>query len=227
MIDNGCFGDFWRDIANDEFDIGVFREEIDKLPNAENIQSYLKELSERPVDEDKMVYHYLLLQAGSFGSKQIWIEENKWKNNSFRSYWTPTKTSNRKSHVNPMMPMPDTLYDRVENIVNSLSGCIVASKEDVFKVIYRLEEEQKNGDNNIIIYIDPPYSNTTGYKENFDIYELKKQILSTFNNLSVYISEAYEMNGVKSTYLLSSGRLKGNISGETKKTPVEEWLNRF
>ena len=122
MIDNGCFGQFWQDIANDEFELNVFREEIDKLPSIENIQSYLKELSNQQVDEDKMVYHYLLLQAGAFGSKQIWIENGKWKNNTFRNYWLPTATSNRKSPVNPMMPMPETLYHRVENIVNQISS---------------------------------------------------------------------------------------------------------
>ena len=88
MIDNGCFGQFWQDIANGEFDLDIFKREIEKLPNLEDIQSYLKKLSDLPVDEDKMVYHYLLLQAGAFGSKQIWIENNKWKNNTFRSYFS-------------------------------------------------------------------------------------------------------------------------------------------
>ena len=110
MIDNGCFGQFWQDIANDEFKLNVFREEINRLPSIENIQSYLKELSNKPIDKDRMVYHYLLLQAGAFGSKQIWIEGDRWKNNTFRNYWLPTETSNRKSPVNPMMPMPETLY---------------------------------------------------------------------------------------------------------------------
>ena len=224
MIDNGCFGQFWQDIANDEFELNIFREEIDKLPSLENIQSYLKELSNQQVDEDKMVYHYLLLQAGAFGSKQIWIENGKWKNNTFRNYWLPTATSNRKSPVNPMMPMPETLYHRVENIVNQISGCIVASKENVFDTLDRLDIELENGNKNIIIYIDPPYSNTTGYKETFDIYELERQI---WNNVPIYISEGYKMQGATNTYLLSKGRTKGNISGDVKKKPVEEWLNVF
>lgn len=224
MIDNGCFGQFWQDIANDEFELNVFREEIDKLPFIENIQSYLKELSNQQVDKDKMIYHYLLLQAGAFGSKQIWIENGKWKNNTFRNYWLPTATSNRKSPVNPMMPMPETLYSRVENIVNQMSGCIVASKENVFDALYRLNTEWENGNKNVIIYIDPPYMNTTGYKDSFDIYELERQI---WNNVPIYISEGYKMQGASHTYLLSKGRSKGNISGDVKKKPVEEWLNKF
>ena len=224
MIDNGCFGQFWQDIANGEFDLDIFKIEIEKLPNLENIQSYLKKLSDLPVDEDKMVYHYLLLQAGAFGSKQIWIENNKWKNNTFRSYWLPTETSNRRSPVNPMMPMPNTLYNRVESIVEQLSGSIIASKESVFDAVYRIDEERDKGNKNIIIYIDPPYANTTGYKETFDIYSLEGQIWSTS---PIYISEGYKMQGASESYLLSVGRTKGNISGEVKKKPTEEWLNRF
>ena len=224
MIDNGCFGQFWQDIANGEFDLDIFKREIEKLPNLENIQSYLKKLSDLPVDEDKMVYHYLLLQAGAFGSKQIWIENNKWKNNTFRSYWLPTETSNRRSPVNPMMPMPNTLYNRVEAIVEQLSGSIIASRESVFDSVYRIDEERNKGNKNIIIYIDPPYANTTGYKETFDIYSLEGQIWSTS---PIYISEGYKMQGASESYLLSVGRTKGNISGEAKKKPTEEWLNRF
>ena len=224
MIDNGCFGQFWQDIANGEFDLDVFKREIENLPNIENIQSYLKKLSDLPVDEDKMVYHYLLLQAGAFGSKQIWIENNKWKNNTFRSYWLPTETSNRRSPVNPMMPMPNTLYNRVEAIVEQLSGSIIASRESVFDAVYRIDEERNKGNKNIIIYIDPPYANTTGYKETFDIYSLEGQIWSTS---PIYISEGYKMQGASESYLLSVGRTKGNISGEAKKKPTEEWLNRF
>ena len=224
MIDNGCFGQFWQDIANGEFDLDIFKREIENLPNLENIQSYLKKLSDLPVNEDKMVYHYLLLQAGAFGSKQIWIENNKWKNNTFRSYWLPTETSNRRSPVNPMMPMPDTLYNRVESIVKQLSGSIIASKESVFDAVYRIDEERNKGNKNIIIYIDPPYANTTGYKETYDIYPLEGQIWSTS---PIYISEGYKMQGASESYLLSVGRTKGNISGEAKKKPTEEWLNRF
>ena len=219
MIDNGCFGQFWQDIANGEFDLDIFKREIENLPNLENIQSYLKKLSDLPVDEDKMVYHYLLLQAGAFGSKQIWIENNKWKNNTFRSYWLPTETSNRRSPVNPMMPMPNTLYNRVESIVKQLSGSIIASKESVFDAVYRIDEERNKGNKNIIIYIDPPYANTTGYKETFDIYSLEGQIWSTS---PIYISEGYKMQGASESYLLSVGRTKGNISGEAKKKPTEE-----
>jgi 16S rRNA G966 N2-methylase RsmD len=224
MIDNGCYGAFWQSIANDEFELNIFKNEINKLPNKEDIQQYLNNLSNQKVDKELMIYHYLLLQSGAFGSKQIWIEDDKWKNNTFRSYWLPTETSNRKSPVNPMMPMPDTLYERVETIVNQLGGCIVASQESVFDALYRLDEEWESGNKNLIVYCDPPYMNTTGYKEGFDIYELERRI---WNNVPIYISEGFQMDGASDTYLLSEGRTKGNISGNVNKKPVQEWLNKF
>lgn len=225
MIDNGCFGSFWQTIANDEFELNVFKRELEKIPSVlSDVQGFLKNLSDISVDEENFIYHYLILQSGAFGSKQIWIENGKWKNNTFRNYWLPTKTSSRKSPVNPMMPMPNTLYLRVNEIVQQLSGIIVASKEDIFDALYRLDTEWKNGNKDVIVYCDPPYMNTTGYKESFDIYELERRIP---NNTPIYISEGFKMEGTTNTYLLSSGRTKGNISGGVKKKPVEEWLNVF
>lgn len=224
MVDSGCFGAFWEMVANNEFELKVFESELNKLPSIENIQLYLKNLSNQNVNNELMVYHYLMLQAGAFGSKQIWIEGGKWKNNSFRRYWLPTETSNRKSPVNPMMPMPQTLYKRVTNIVEQLSGRITAYQESVFDTLSRLNKKLTYGNKNIIIYCDPPYQNTTKYKESFDVYELKRKI---WNNHPIYVSEGVQIGGVSHSHLLSKGRTKGNISGESKKKPVEEWLNIF
>jgi 16S rRNA G966 N2-methylase RsmD len=234
MIDNGCFGSFWQSIANDRFELDIFKNELDKIPKElSEIQQYLKNLSNKPLCTKNLVYHYLILQAGAFGSKQIWIEDNKWKNNTFRNYWLPTETSSRRSPVNPMMPMPNTLYDRIKNIVNYMGGSIIASKESVFDSIYRLDEEwDVNKTNNIIIYIDPPYINTTGYKETFNIMNFIHEIR---NECPIYVSEGYSMykgeknkiDGCKKSILLSNGRNKGNISGRKIKKPTDEWLNIF
>lgn len=221
MIDKGCFGAFWQSIANDEFDLKEFRRQIDLLPKLDGIQKYLQELSEKAVDENLMIYHYLLLQAGAFGSKQIWIENGRWKNNSFRSYWLPTETSNRRSPVNPMMPMPETLYNRVEGIVNTASGCITAINDYIENHWHLFDQEESS---NAIVYIDPPYKNTTKYGFDFDPYEA---VLQIWNNVPIYISEGYEMCHSEKSWLLSKGRNKGNISGNQTKKPTEEWLNRF
>ena len=101
----------------------------------------------------------------------------------------------------------------------------IVCRMDVFDFLYVLDEEwdiKNNG--NLIIYIDPPYQNTQQYGYSFNIYELEARI---WNNVPIYISEGIEMERAKKTYLLSSGRAKGNINGKTKKKPVEEWLNKF
>lgn len=217
MVDKGVYGVFWNSVANNEFNLEIFKSEIDKLPELKDIQKYLQELSNQDVDNDKLVYHYLLLQSGSFGSKQIWIENNRWKNNSFRSYWLPTETSSRRSPVNPMMPMPNTLYDRVKDIVEYLGGSINAINSDISKIEWHFDE-------NSIVYIDPPYKNTTGYGNDFDYEEF---IINNWAYVNIYVSEGYKMNSVEDAILLSKGRTKGNISGDVKKKPTEEWLNIY
>ena len=217
MVDVGVYGAFWNSIANDEFDMDIFKQEINKLPSIDKIQNYLQSLSNLEVDMDLLVYHYLLLQSGSFGSKQIWIENNKWKNNSFRSYWTPTETSSRRSPVNPMMPMPNTLFDRVKNIVDYMAGSINAINSDISKIEWHF-------DKNSIVYIDPPYKNTTKYGFDFDYEEF---IINNWAYVNMYVSEGYKMDSVEDAILLSKGRAKGSISGDIKKKPTEEWLNIF
>ena len=217
MVDSGVYGTFWNSVANDEFDMNIFKQEIDKLPSVDKIQSYLQRLSNLSVNKDLLEYHYLLLQSGSFGSKQIWVENDKWKNNSFRSYWTPTETSNRRSPVNPMMPMPNTLFDRVKNIVDYMAGSINAINLDISKIEWHF-------DKNSIVYIDPPYKNTTGYGFNFYYEEF---IINNRAYVNIYVSEGYKMDNVEDAILLSKGRAKGSISGDIKKKPTEEWLNIF
>ncbi len=216
MIDKGPFGSFWEKIGNNDFNINLLRVEIDKLPEIERIGEYLKELSNKPVDDKLFVYHYLLLQSGSFGSKQIWVNNNKWCNNTFRNYWKPTATSNRKSPVNPMMPMPETLYARVEDIINFGGKQITGYNIDIYDSIDII----KNDNRKKVIYIDPPYLNTTGYFENFDIFEILKQL----EGYTVYVSEGFEFDNCESI-ILSEGRKKGNVSGTVKKDAVKEVLN--
>ena len=104
----------------------------------------------------------------------------------------PTETSSRRSPVNPMMPMPNTLYKRVEDIVNCLGGNINAINTDISEIKW-------NFDNNSIVYIDPPYKNTTMYGSDFD-YE--KFIIDNYDNVNIYVSEGYKMDYSSSSILL-------------------------
>lgn len=221
--DAGLYGLFYEMIGKNGFSLKKFREVIDNLPTVDKIQEYLRDLSEKPVNQDLLPYHYLILQAGAFGSKQIWIDnidnEWKWRNNTFRSYWLPTETSNRKSPVNPMMPMPETLYSRVENIILNNNGLIKGHWGDITRFQYDVRDDKRKK----VVYIDPPYKNTTGYFYDFNIEDIVATLRETCN---VYVSEGYSMDNARSI-VLSEGRKKGNVSGTVKKNPVIETLNVF
>ena len=221
--DAGLYGLFYEMIGKNGFSLKKFREVIDDLPAVDKIQEYLRDLSEKTVNQDLLPYHYLILQAGAFGSKQIWIDninnEWRWRNNTFRSYWLPTETSNRKSPVNPMMPMPETLYSRVENIIYNSNGLIKGHWGDITRFQYDVRDDKRKK----VVYIDPPYKNTTGYFYDFNIVDIISTLRETCN---VYVSEGYSMDNARSI-ILSEGRKKGNVSGTVKKNPVIETLNVF
>ena len=66
MIDAGMWGKFWESVSNNEFNLMTFKQELDKLPDINNIQSYLKTMNNSPVNEKLSVYHFLMQQSGSF-----------------------------------------------------------------------------------------------------------------------------------------------------------------
>lgn len=217
MVDASMWGKLWEAIANNKFRLDVFKNEIDKLPEISDINKYLKKINSNKIIKELDIYHFLLQQAGSFGSKYIDSNGDYWLNSTFRKYWTPTETSNRRSPVNPMMPMPNTLFQRMELIIKNISG-------DIKAIHSKIEDIEWHFDKNSIVYIDPPYKNTSGYNYDFDYEEF---IINNWAYVNIYVSEGYKMDSVEDAILLSKGRTKGNISGDIKKKPTEEWLNIF
>lgn len=218
MVDSGGFGWFWETLAHGSFDIKIFKEELDKLPSIDKIQKYLQELSLQPIHKTLGVYHYLMLQAGAFGGKQIGIKNSYWTNTSFRNYWLPTPTSNRRSPVNPMMPLPTTLYERVDRLVHffedkQLHAYYMSIDTFITEIGFKTD---------CIIYMDPPYQNTTRYENKVDYIAF----LNTYRNqYPIFISEGIPLADMES-YLLSTSRKKGNISGAIKKASTLEYLNK-
>lgn len=216
MVDKSPWGLFWEKIGRETFSTEVFKFYIDNIPtDISKIKPYAQSMIKRPANDglaDNMVYKFLILQACAFGSTATWVENNQWrKAGGLRNYWLPTETSSRRSPVNPMMPMPNTLYERVENISMEM-GCVKGICDYVENIVI---------EPNSIVYIDPPYKNTQDYGYTFDYMKYIEGIKDS----QLYISEGYKMND--NAILLSKGRAKGNISGDIKKKPVEEWLNIY
>lgn len=210
MIDASPWGLFWKKVGNGTFSLSKFKGYIDQLPKPEQMQSFVKELSQQEASIDPECV-FLILQAASFGGKAIWFNANKWQNCSFRNYWLPTEKSNRRSPVNPMMPMPNTLYSRVAIICERMLG-VNGKWLDV-----RCADLDSG-----VIYIDPPYDGTTKYGSFFDL----KQLLNLCK-APCFVSEGKPLDGAKYTYKISSARKKGGISGERKIAPSEEWVSVF
>jgi len=196
------------------FGLAAFRGHIDRIPtDPAQIQAHVQALSKQPAD-DQAIYAYLVLQAAAFGSKPIWVEGGRWQNCTFRGYWLPRPDTSRQSPVNPMMPMPETLYARMAALVTGMKG-VRARQADV--TTYEPEPETA-------VYIDPPYVNTTRYGHAFDVATLAKSLAG--KGLPVFVSEARPLSNQATLLASAAQRKKGGISG-VRASPNEEWLSEF
>lgn len=215
MLDVSSWGAFWSCIGNGLFQMSIFDKYLDAVPQDKaSVKEHMTFLSEQDALIDEP-YKYVLLQACSFGGKQIWRNGSIWKNAFFRSYWEPTPTSVRKSPANPMQPGPETLRARIKSLIDAGRG-LTCINEDV-TVLFDIAIPD-----NSVIYIDPPYRGTTGYAFGFD---LDSFVLSLKERTSapVFVSEGMALSD--DAIRLSFGGAKGGISGN-KRGKHEEWLSR-
>ena len=221
MLDKSSWGLFWNKIGRGEYDIEKFNKYIDNVPkDKDKIQGYLKELSkENPIIDEG--YKYILLQAGSFGGKQIWRDGNKWVSCSFRNYWQPTETSSRRSPVNPMIPMPNTIKERMKIVVDKCKG-LTCLHMDIWEFLEYIRFRNTN-EGKSIFYLDPPYKGVSGYGFNFD-WEDFISLLFDETLSPIYVSECERYSD--EAYQLNFKGAKGGMSGK-RKGKNEEWLNIF
>lgn len=98
MVDAGPWGRIWQALGDGSFDLDRLRAEIDAVPSEPDaVQRHLQSLASQPALHDEVLYRYLILQAGAFGGKAVWITNGAWKTPGFRAYWLPTATSSRRS----------------------------------------------------------------------------------------------------------------------------------
>lgn len=213
MFDAGAIGAFWQQVSEGSFDLEYFEYLIDKIPkDLELVKGFMEDVSKIEYDYvGEVISEYLILQASSFGGKQIYDLGNKFGNTSFRNYWKPTETSSRKSPVNPMMPMPNTLSSRVKDIVEIMQP-IKAAHTYAEHIDFSKIKTNKD----LVVYIDPPYKGTTGYKDTVDLDNVIKSAKSV--GATVYVSEYYSLSD---DFIVLSNTKKGGISGDRKGDMVE------
>ena len=213
MFDSGAIGAFWQQVSEGTFDLDYFEYIIHKIPSdLENIKGFMEDLSKIEYGYvGDVVSEYLLLQASAFGGKQIYDLGCKFSNTSFRSYWKPTETSSRRSPVNPMMPMPNTLLSRVKQLVSEMQPI-----KAVHTYAENIDFSKIKTDKDLVVYIDPPYKGTTGYKDTIDLSLVIDRAKCV--GAKVFVSEYYNLSD---NFTILSETTKGGISGDRKGSMVE------
>jgi len=216
MLDISSWGIFWSAIGSGRFKMDVFNQLLSELPSDKrDIKAHMSALSSLSVD-DHEVELYPLLQACSFGGKQIWRNGERWANACFRDYWEPTATSVRRSPANPMQPGQTELQRRIHALVNGMKG-VTCLNVDIMTIL------NAPLPSDAVVYIDPPYQNTTGYAFGFDLASFIDRFREV-NQIPLFISEGIPLND--NAQMLIFGGANGGISG-TRKRKHQEWLSRF
>lgn len=196
--------------------MAAFDQLLASLPNDKRkIKAHISALAALPVRDDA-VELYPILQACSFGGKQISRAGDRWENAFFRDYWEPTDTSVRRSPANPMQPSPTELRRRINAIVNGMKG-VTCLHTDIMDILTHPLPP------NSVVYVDPPYEGTTGYAFGFDIMSFAARFRE-LNSAPLFISEKTPLT--EDALLLTSYGPKGGITG-TRKGNHQEWLSRF
>lgn len=216
MLDISSWGSFWSAIGSGRFNMDAFDRFLSGLPSDKrDVKAHVTALSALPVGKHEAEL-YPLLQACSFGGKQIWRNGDHWANTCFRDYWEPTSTSVRRSPANPMQPSPTELRRRVDALANGMKG-VTCLNADVMTVLN--ESLPKDA----VVYIDPPYQSTTGYAFNFNM-EVFISRFREINQAPLFVSEGVPLSD--NSINLTFGGANGGISGD-RKEKHKEWLSRF
>ena len=214
MLDISSWGTFWSAIGSGTFNMDVFDRYLSELPSDKrDYKEHMLALSALPVSKEGIEL-YPLLQACSFGGKQIWLNGESWSNACFRNYWEPTATSVRRSPANPMQPGPTELRRRIDSLVSGMKG-VTAINMDIMTIL------DASIPSDAVVYIDPPYKSTTKYAFNFDLTSFVKQFRE-INQTPLFISEAVPLN--EASLMLTFGGAKGGISG-ARKGKHQEWIS--
>lgn len=216
MLDISSWGAFWSAIGSGTFNLDVFDRFLSELPNDKrDLKAHMLSLSALSVG-DHEVELYPLLQACSFGGKQIWRNGERWVNACFRDYWEPTTTSIRRSPANPMQPSSTELRRRISALMTGMKGVTCLNMD----IMTLLNDPLPS---NAVVYIDPPYQSTTKYAFSFDLTSFINHFREV-NQAPLFISEGIPLND--NALMLNFGGANGGISG-IRKVKHQEWLSQF
>lgn len=216
MLDISSWGAFWSAIGSGTFNMDEFDRFLSELPSDKrDFKAHMLALSALAVGNHE-VELYPVLQACSFGGKQIWRKGGHWANACFRDYWEPTATSIRRSPANPMQPSSTELRRRIEALITGMKG-VTCLNTDIMTLL------SDPFPSDAVVYLDPPYQSTTKYAFSFDLTSFINRFRAV-NKVPLFVSEGVPLND--NALMLNFGGSNGGISG-TRKVKHQEWLSRF
>lgn len=216
MLDLSSWGSFWSAVGSGEFLEDVFDNYLAEIPaDKSKLKAHVKRLALCDTGEFEAEI-YPVLQACSFGGKQLWWDGVAWQNAFFRDYWQPTATSVRRSPANTMQPGPEELQRRVHAIVSQMVG-VTGLRADISTVLDAVIPDDA------VVYVDPPYAGTTNYGFSFDVSNFISS-LNSRTDAAVFVSEGFALGD--DSIELYFGGANGGISGNRVKKH-REWLTRF
>ena len=204
MIDKGSWGLFWKEIENG-FDLDRLRKVMDRLPSERSLEKdYLLSIAETEAD----IYKWVILQAASFGGKEVSIVNGKFTHHGFRPFKI-YNNNGRQYHT--IYPNPQELFSRIVSI-SKIRSRVKAIVDDVMNY---LPEEGDIG------YIDPPYTGTTGYTNGFDLHRLVEK----WGRNTLFASEGNPLVGAFAVHKLDD-RKKTSLSVKNKNNR-SEYVSEF
>lgn len=216
MLDSSSWGAFWSAIGSEEFRMEIFEQHLSDLPEDKHlVKTHMTRLAQQNPGEFEAEI-YPILQACSFGGKQVWWDGTRWQNAFFREYWQPTETSVRRSPANPMQPRSEELHRRVSQIALRMPG-VHGLRTDISSML-----SQEIPDN-AVVYIDPPYTGTTRYGFSFDAKKFAER-LHSHTKAALFVSEGRAIGD--QAIEIHLGGANGGISGN-RANKHREWLTRF
>jgi hypothetical protein len=216
MLDISSWGAFWSAIGSGTFNMDVFDRFLSELPiDKRDLKAHMLSLSALPVGDHEVEF-YPVLQACSFGGKQIFRNGERWANACFRDYWEPTATSIRRSPANPMQPSSAELRRRIDALVTGMKG-VTCLNMDIMTIL------SDPFPSNAVVYIDPPYQSTTRYAFSFDVTSFINRFREV-NQVPLFVSEGAPLSD--NAVMLKFGGANGGISG-IRKVKHQEWLSRL
>lgn len=201
MLDAGYYGEVWERIGNGTFDIDYMLDILKRVPFYGSMQArYLGEYKKIAPND---CYHFLLFVAVAYINKLAFVNNR----------WMLSIVSNKASFAvrdNNKNPSEYRAFNK-QRFIQRLTACYSLMRGvRAYQLPLRDVPKLAAG----IVYIDPPYKDTTGYKgfADFDLKVEARNVLETFGG--AYISEYRKLSNINWTFTRNSPPQNGGMKIE-------------